>query len=144
LDPSNQGLDGPYFLWCSFCIPRLGPQNFLRQVKGSKAIFLSDIRLVLDIQPLLALALDGVGEFEIKITGLRLHIDANTTYIVDGVPQMVSAKVEYAFPKAQIWMNAEETFTKGDKDRNMKDRIRSQLVQLNPIDKQQSTKKFVD
>jgi hypothetical protein len=94
--------------------------------------------------PLLAPALGEVGEFEIKITGLRSHTDTNTTYIVDGVPRVVSAKVEYAFINAPMRMDAEETFTYGDKDRDMKDRIRSQLIQLNPIDKQQSTKKFVD
>jgi hypothetical protein len=42
--------------------------------------------------------LDGIGEFEIKITGLRAHTDANTTYIVDGVLRVVAAVVENVFP----------------------------------------------
>jgi hypothetical protein len=88
--------------------------------------------------------LDGIGEFEIKITGLRAHTDANTTYIVDDVPRVVAVKVEYAFPKAQMRMDADEAFIEGGKYRDVKDRIGSQLIQLNPIDKQQSTKKFVD
>jgi hypothetical protein len=57
---------------------------------------------------------------------------------------VVSEKVEYAFPKAPMRMDAEETFTEGDKDRDVKDRIGSQLMQLNPVNKQKSTKKFVD
>ena len=41
-------------------------------------------------------------------------------------------------------MDAEETFTEGNKDRDMEDGIGSQLMQLNPVNKQESTKKFVD
>jgi hypothetical protein len=41
-------------------------------------------------------------------------------------------------------MDAEETLTKSDKNRNVEERIWSQLMQLNPIDEKKATKKLVD
>jgi hypothetical protein len=41
-------------------------------------------------------------------------------------------------------MDAEETLTKGNKNGDVEERIRDQLVQLDPVDKQKSTKKLVD
>jgi hypothetical protein len=72
--------------------------------------------------------LDGVGEFEIKLTGFWAHTDENTTYIVDGVPRVVAAKVEYAFPKAPMRMDAKETLAKRDKNRNVEERVWGRLM----------------
>jgi hypothetical protein len=41
-------------------------------------------------------------------------------------------------------MDVEETLVEGDQDGNMKDRIRIQLIHMNPINEQKPTKKFVD
>ena len=41
-------------------------------------------------------------------------------------------------------MDAEEALAKCDKDRNVKNRIGRQLVQLNPINEKESTKEFVN
>jgi hypothetical protein len=41
-------------------------------------------------------------------------------------------------------MDAKETLAKCGEDRNVENGIRSQLIRLNPIDKQKPTKKFVD
>jgi hypothetical protein len=53
---------------------------------------------VLNIEPLVAPALDGVGELKIKIAGFWTHTDANITYIVNGVFRVVAVEVENAFP----------------------------------------------
>jgi hypothetical protein len=41
-------------------------------------------------------------------------------------------------------MDAKEALAKCDEDRNVENGIRSQLIQLKPIDKQKPTKIFVD
>ncbi len=41
-------------------------------------------------------------------------------------------------------MDAEETFAKSNENGNMKERIRGQLMQLDPVDKKKTTKKFMD
>jgi hypothetical protein len=41
-------------------------------------------------------------------------------------------------------LDAQEALAKSDEDGDMKDRIWGQLVQLNPVDKEEATKKFVN
>ena len=41
-------------------------------------------------------------------------------------------------------MDAEETLAESNENGNMKERIRGQLMQLNPVDKKKATKKFMD
>ena len=83
--------------------------NVFRRVERSKAIFLRIRRFVLDVEPFLAPALDGVGEFQVKISGFWPNTDANTTYIVDGVLRVVAAEVENALPQAPVGVDAKET-----------------------------------
>jgi tRNA nucleotidyltransferase/poly(A) polymerase len=54
------------------------------------------------------------------------------------------AKVKDEFPKALVGMDAKEAFAECDKVGYVENIIRSPLIQLNPINKQKSTKKFVD
>jgi hypothetical protein len=70
--------------------------------------------------------------------------DTNATYIVDDVPRVVAPEVEDAFPKAPMRMDAHERLAKSNKNRNVEERIWGQLMQLDPIDEQQATKKFVN
>jgi hypothetical protein len=65
--------------------------------------------------------LDGVGKFHIKVSGFWPHTDTNTTYIVDGVLQVVATKIENAFPQAPVGVDAKKAFTKCDKDRYVED-----------------------
>jgi hypothetical protein len=41
-------------------------------------------------------------------------------------------------------MDAEETLAESNENGNVEDRIRGQLVQLDPVDEKETTKKFVD
>jgi hypothetical protein len=41
-------------------------------------------------------------------------------------------------------MDAEETLAESNENGNMKERIRGQLMQLDPVDKKKATKKFMD
>jgi hypothetical protein len=57
---------------------------------------------------------------------------------------VVAPEIENALPQAPMGMGPEEEFAESDKKRDMKDGVWGHLVQLNPINKQKSTKKFVD
>jgi hypothetical protein len=64
---------------------------------------------VLDVEPFLAPALDGVGKLQIKIAGFWSNTDTDTTYIVDGVLRVVAAEVEDTFPQALMGVDSKET-----------------------------------
>jgi hypothetical protein len=72
--------------------------NIFGSIKGGKTVLLSIRRFILDVKPLPTPALDGVGELHIKIADLWTNADAHTTYIVDGVLQVVVAEVKDALP----------------------------------------------
>jgi hypothetical protein len=57
---------------------------------------------------------------------------------------VVSTKVEDVFPKTPMVMDTKEALAECDKDQNMESRVRSRLIQLNLVNKEKSTKKFVD
>jgi hypothetical protein len=98
LDSSNQRVSGCLFFGCSLCVPRLAPLNIFERVKGSKTVLLGSRRFILDLKPLLAPALDGVGELHIKVSEFWPDADANTTYVLYGVLRVVAAEVKDAFP----------------------------------------------
>ena len=77
--------------------------------------------------------MDGVREFDVEILDVRAHTDNNTTYVIGDIVGAVAAKVENAFPQGPIWLDPEKALAEGDKDRNMKDGIGSQLMQLQPV-----------
>jgi metal-sulfur cluster biosynthetic enzyme len=118
--------------------------NFFGSVQWRKTKFLGIRRLVLEVKPLPAPALDRVGEFHIKVSDFGMSTDADTTYVVDDVFRVVAAEVEDAFPEAPVRVDAHETFTKCDKNGDVKERVRGQLVQLDPVDKKQVMKEFMD
>jgi hypothetical protein len=41
-------------------------------------------------------------------------------------------------------MDAQEALTESDKNGDMEERVRGQMVELNPIDKEEATQKFMD
>jgi hypothetical protein len=88
---------------------------------------------VLDVQPLFAPSLDGVGELNIKTTYVGSDADANAAYVIDDAARVVPSEIEDTFPQAPMRMGPEETFAEGDEDRNMEDGIWVQLMQLDPI-----------
>jgi hypothetical protein len=51
--------------------------------------------------------------------------------------------IEDFTPQAPMGVNAEESFAEGNEDGEMKDGIRGQLPELNPIGKEKRTNKFV-
>jgi hypothetical protein len=55
-------------------------------------------RFILDVEPLLVPALDGVDKFYIKIAGFRTYTNINATYIVNGVIRVVAVEVKNTFP----------------------------------------------
>jgi hypothetical protein len=88
--------------------------------------------------------LDGVSEFHVKVSGFWPDTDANTTYIVDGVLRVVAVEVKYAFPKAPVRMDAQEAIAESDEDRDVEERIRGQLVKLNPINGKEAAKELMN
>jgi hypothetical protein len=88
--------------------------------------------------------LDGVGKFDVKIVDIRANADNNSTYIVGDIFGVVAPEIKDVFPKALVRLDSQETLAKSDKDRNVENGVGGQLVQLNLIDKKQTTKKFVD
>jgi hypothetical protein len=88
--------------------------------------------------------LDGVGEFDVEIIEVRTNKDNNTTYIVGDFVGAVAVNIENAFPHGPIRMGPEKALAEGDKYGDVKDRIWGQLVQVQPINKEQSTKEFVN
>jgi hypothetical protein len=89
-------------------------------------------------------AFDGVGDLHIKVSDFGMDTNADTTYVVDDVLRVVAAEVEDAFPEAPVRVDAQETFTESDKDGDVEERVWGQLVQLDPVDKEKATKKFVN
>jgi hypothetical protein len=79
--------------------------------------------------------LDGIGELDIEIIDIGADAENNTTYIIGDVVGAVAANKKDAFPQAPIWRSPEKAFAQVDEDGDMEDRIGSQLVQLQPIDK---------
>jgi hypothetical protein len=84
-DASNESVSGRLFFGCSFYVPGVAPLDIFGSIEGCKTIFLGIRRLVLDIKPLPAPALDGVGELHIKIVDIGTNTDAYATYVVDDI-----------------------------------------------------------
>jgi hypothetical protein len=116
-----------FFSSC-FGIPRLALQDFLRQVEGRKAKLLVTSGFIHDVNPLLAPALDGVGKFQIKISGIGPDTDADTTYVVGGATRIIAAEVKDALPHAPVRVDAKEALAKSDKDGYVRDGIGSQMI----------------
>jgi hypothetical protein len=55
-------------------------------------------RFILDIEALLAPALDGVSKIQVKVSNFWSNANANTTYVVDGFLRVVAAEVNDALP----------------------------------------------
>jgi hypothetical protein len=143
-DASNKSVSGRLFFGCSLCVPGLAPLNFFGSIKWRKTKFLGIRRLVLDVKPPSAPALDGVGELYIKVSDFGTDTNAYTTYVVDDVFQVVTAEVEDVFPEAPVRVDAQETFTECNESGDVEERVWGQLVQLDSVDKEKATKKFVD
>jgi hypothetical protein len=111
MDARNQGFGSRLFFGSCFSIPRSAPLDFLVSVKGRNAIFLADRRFILFVEPLFALSLDRVDEFDIKIVNIWANTDNNATYIVGDVFRVVAPEVEDTFPKAPVRVDAKETLT---------------------------------
>jgi hypothetical protein len=144
VDAGNQGVSGCFFFGCGLSVPGLAPLNFFGTVKGRKTIFLGGRRVILDVKPFPAPTLDGVGELHVKVVDIRTDADANATHVVDDVLRVVAPEEENAFPEAPVRVDAQETLTEGDKDGDMEKGVWGQLVMLDPVNKKQTTKKFVD
>jgi hypothetical protein len=73
-----------------------------------------------------------------------MDADANAAYIVDDVPRVGAPEVKNVFPHAPMRMDVKETLAEGNKNGDMEERIQGQLMQLNPVDKQETTKELMD
>jgi hypothetical protein len=144
VDAGNQGVSGRFFFGCDYRVPGFVPLNFFGTVKVRKTIYLGRGGLILDVKPFPAPTLDRVGEFHIEVIDIGADGDANATYIVDDALRVVAPEEENAFPEAPVRVDAQETLTEGDKDGDMEKGVWGQLVMLDPVNKKQTTKKFVD
>jgi hypothetical protein len=101
MDAGNQGVSGRFFFGCGLRVPGLAPLNFFDTVKGLKIVLLGRRRLILDVKPFPAPALDGVGELHVEVVNIGTDADANATHVVDDVLRVVAPEEENAFPEAQ-------------------------------------------
>jgi hypothetical protein len=88
--------------------------------------------------------LDGVREFDVKILDVRANANNNTAYVVGDVVGAITAKTEDMLPQSPIRMDSKEAFAESNENRDMKDRIGSQLVKLQPIDKEQTAEEIMN
>jgi hypothetical protein len=88
--------------------------------------------------------LDRVDELYVKIAGFRAHANTDTTYIVDGAPRIVAVKIEKCVSICPVGVDTQEAFAQGNEDGYMEERIRGQLMDLDLVDKEQTTEKFMD
>jgi hypothetical protein len=65
-------------------------------------------------------------------------------FVVDDVFRVVVTDVEDAFPEAPVGVDFQKTFTECDKNGDVEERVWGQLVQLDPVDKKEATKKFMN
>jgi hypothetical protein len=144
VDGVHQSFSGRLFFGSGLCVSRSAPLNFFGGFNRHDTILLGEGTLVLDIQSSLAPTLDRFREFNVEIINVRADADTNAAYIVDDVPRVVAPEVENAFSQAPMRMDAEETLAESNENGNVEDRIRGQLVQLDPVDEKETTKKFVD
>ena len=128
VDALHQGFGSRPFLGSGFRVPRSASENFFGSFKWSNAILLGVDILILDVQPSFAPPLDGVGEFDVEIINVGSNADANAAHIVDDVAGVVAPEVENALPQAPMRMGAEEALAQSDKNRNVEDGVRGQLV----------------
>ena len=102
----NQSISGCPFFGCSFGVPGFAPLNFFGSIEGCKTIFLGIRRLVFNVKPFFAPALDGDGKFHIKIVDIGTDADTNATYVVDDVFRVVAPEIKDAFPEAPMRVDA--------------------------------------
>jgi hypothetical protein len=88
--------------------------------------------------------LDRIRKFDVEIVDISTNTDNNATYVISDVVGAIAAEAENAFPQSPIGRDSEEAFAKCDENRNVKDGIGGQLVQLNPINKKKTAEEIVD
>jgi hypothetical protein len=96
------------------------------------------------IEPLFAPPLDGVGELDVEVLDIRANANDNAAYVVGDVVMAIAAAVKYALPQSPIGMDSKEALTESDENRDVEDGIGNQLVQLNPVNKEESPKELVN
>jgi hypothetical protein len=124
----HQSIGSRSFFGSGFSVPRSAPEDFCGTIKGSNIVFLRVFVLLLDVQPSPTPPLDGFGEFDIEVVDIGMDADNNTAHIVGDIAGAVAAKIEDVLPQAPMRMGPEETFTQGDKDGDVEDGVRGQLM----------------
>jgi hypothetical protein len=97
-----------------------------------------------DVEPLFAPSLDRIRKLDVEIIDISPNTDNNATYVISDVVGAITAEAENALPQSPIGSDSEEAFAKCDKNRNVKDGIGSQLVQLNPINEKKAAEEIMD
>ena len=144
VDALHQGFSFRFFLGSGFCVPGSAPKDLCGTIKGSDAILLVADVFFLDVQPLFAPPLNGVGEFDVEVIDVGSDADANAAHVVDDIARAIAPEIKNAFPQAPVGMGPEEAFAQGNKYRDVEDRVGGQMMQLNSVNKEKSTEKFVD
>ncbi|KAK1665923.1 hypothetical protein QYE76_054082 [Lolium multiflorum] len=112
-------------------------KDFLATIKRSDIVFLRITVFFMDIQPSFAPPLNRVKELDIEVFDIWADAYNYTTYIIGGGVGAVAADKEYAFPQAPVGRGPEKAFAEGDKDRDVKDGIGGEMMELQAINKEQ-------
>jgi hypothetical protein len=143
-DTSHERLCRLFLFFRSFGIPGTATLNPGTSVERNYVVLHRIGAFFVDVEPLFAPSLDRIRKLDVEIIDISPNTDNNATYVISDVVGAITAEAENALPQSPIGRDSEEAFAKCDKNRNVKDGIGSQLVQLNPINKKKAAEEIVD
>jgi hypothetical protein len=139
LDFLHQRLSDLHFLVSELVPPRHSWSNNCGGSKFLKPKVFASGGLIVGIKPFRPPAGVVFGRLEIKVQDIRAHLAAKaTSLIAQGVPDG-----ENPAPKRPMGLDPQKTLTEHDETRNVQNRIGIQIMELNPICKEKTTKKRV-
>jgi hypothetical protein len=133
-----------FLFFGGFRVPGSAVKNFGTSVERSNVVLHRVGAFFANIQPSFAPPLDGVGEFDVKVFDIRANANNNTAYVVGDVVGAIAAEAEDALPQSPIRMDSEEALAESNENRDMEDGIGSQLMQLQPVNKEKTAEEIVN
>ena len=133
-----------FLFFGSFSVPGTAALNFGTSVERDYVVFHRVGTFFVNVEPSFAPSLDRIRKLDVEIINVSSDTDNNAAYVIGGVVGAIAAEAENAFPQSPIRRDSEEAFAKCDENRNVKDGIGGQLVQLNPVNKKKAAEEIVN
>jgi hypothetical protein len=87
--------------------------------------------------------LERLSHREVEVINFLPNDEADTADHVRAFVAIVALNIKNLPPQTPVRINAEENLANSDKDQEMENGIRSQVPELNSVEKEERTKKFV-